>query len=78
MNAGQSGEVLDVWGQIKDWPQPMRLSLASKILQSLEQEPARPRKSLAELAGILAGQEAPPTDEEVARILDEERARKYG
>ena len=78
MNAGQSGEVSNVWGQIKGWPEAMRLSLATKILQSLEHEPSRPRKTLADLAGVLVGDEPAPTDEDVARILEEDLAGKYG
>jgi hypothetical protein len=52
--------------------------LASKILQSLETEPTRPKKSLRDLVGILATDQPPPTDEDVERILEEERMRKYG
>jgi hypothetical protein len=55
----------------------MRLSLASKILQSLEAEQARPKKSLRDMVGLWT--DMPPlTDEDVRRILDEERMRKYG
>ncbi len=75
MNAGQSGEVSNVSGQIKDWPEPMRLSLATRILQSLEHAPALPGKTLADLAGVLAVHEPAPSDEEIAQILEEERAR---
>ncbi len=56
----------------------MRLSLAAKILQSLEAEQTRPKKSLADLVGILETDKPPPTDEDVEQILEEERMRKYG
>ena len=53
----------------------MRLSLAAKILQSLEAEQTRPKKSLADLVGILETDKPPPTDEDVEQILEEERMR---
>jgi hypothetical protein len=55
----------------------MRLSLAAMILQSLEAEQTRPKKSLAGPVGILETDKPPPTDENVEQIL-EERMRKYG
>jgi hypothetical protein len=70
--------VLDILGQISAWPPPLRLSLASKILQSLEREQRPPRKSLADLWGLMATDEVPPTDDEVRQIIEEERLRKYG
>jgi hypothetical protein len=36
------------------------------------------KKTLADLVGLFRGDQPPPTDEEVERILDEERMRKYG
>ena len=78
MNAFQTNELQDIWGRIKDWPEELQVSLASKILSSLQHEPALPRKPFADLAGVLAGNAPPPTDEEVQRILDEERTRKFG
>ena len=65
-------------GQNQGLAAASRLSLASKILQSLEAEQTRPKKSLADLAGILETDRPPPTDEEVEQILEEERLRKYG
>lgn len=35
------------------------------------------RKELADLAGLLASEGPPPTDAEVEKILEDERARKY-
>jgi len=68
----------EIWEAVRLWPPPMRLSLASKILQSLEAEQEGPKKSLRDIVGILATDRPPPTDEEVQRILDEERMVKYG
>ena len=69
MSVVQQDDIQQVWDRIKAWPQPTRLSLASKILQSLEAEQTRPKKSLADLVGILATDQPPPTDEDVERIL---------
>jgi hypothetical protein len=77
MNTFQTSELQDVWGRIKDWPEELQISLASKILASLQQEPACPQKPLADLVGVLACDGPPPTDEEVRTILDEERTRKF-
>jgi hypothetical protein len=78
MSTDQFNELLNVWGQIKDWPEDMRVSLASKILSSLQHEPASPRKTLADLLGTLSSNQPPPSDEDVSRIIDEERIRKFG
>ena len=71
-------DLQQVWDRVRSWPQPLRVSLTSRILQSLEAEQERPKKSLRDLVGILATDQSPPTDEEVERILEEERMRKYG
>jgi hypothetical protein len=78
MSTDQFNSIQDVWGQIKDWPEDMRSSLASKILTSLEHETTGPRKTVADLVGILSTDQPPPTDQDISRILDEERTRKYG
>ena len=80
MNAFQTNELQDIWGRVKDWPEELQVSLASKILSSLQHEPAAPRKPLGRSGGhVWASNTPPPTDEEVRRILDEpERTRKFG
>jgi hypothetical protein len=78
MDAFHTNELQDVWGRIKDWPEELQVSLASKILSSLQREPAPSRKPLADLMGVLAGNTPLPSDDEVRRILDEERTRKFG
>jgi hypothetical protein len=77
MNVPQSNELQDIWGRVKGWPEELQVSLASKILSSLQEQPT-PRKPLADLVGVLAGDGPPPTDEQVRTILDEERGRKFG
>ncbi len=78
MSVAQVDDVQQVWQRIRSWPQPLRLSLAAKILQSLEAEQTRPKKSLGDLVGILETNKPPPTDDDVEQILEEERMRKYG
>ncbi|MGD0897731.1 MAG: hypothetical protein ABR915_07825 [Thermoguttaceae bacterium] len=72
-------ELADVWGRVREWPEPVRLALASKILQSMEEgrvQPAQPR-SLTDLIGLWDSGQSPPTDSELDRILEEERLKKH-
>jgi len=78
MNAVQPNELQDVWGRIKDWPEELQVSLASKILSSLRHDSSLPGKSPSDLVGLFAGDAPPPNDEEISKILDEERTRKFG
>jgi hypothetical protein len=71
-------EIADVWGHVKDWPDWMRQSLASKIAESLEGGRSPGSKTLGDLVGLIATDQPPPNDEEVEQILQEERLRKYG
>ena len=38
MSTISSDELSDVWGRVCRWPEPLRISLASRILQSLDHE----------------------------------------
>ncbi len=76
MSVAQPSEVQEVWGRVKAWPQPMRVSLAAKILQSIGAEQTRPKKTLADLIGRWADMPS-LTDQDVERILDEERMGKH-
>ncbi|MBI1903587.1 MAG: hypothetical protein HYS13_20995 [Planctomycetia bacterium] len=72
--------VESLWQQAMELPVEQRRELASRILRSLPKERQAPqsgRKSLAGLLGLLATNGPPPTDEDVKRILDEERLRKF-
>jgi hypothetical protein len=65
---------------VRHWPQSEQLALAHAILAdahkaALLQPPAVPSTTLR---GILSTGQPAPSDEEVERILDEERAKKYG
>ena len=70
----------DLWRRVLSMPPDDRLSLASRIIQSLEQERTiseRPSKSLADLLGLLETVDPTPTDEECDQIVKEELMRKY-
>ncbi|HUY79177.1 MAG TPA: hypothetical protein VMV29_20585 [Ktedonobacterales bacterium] len=67
---------------VHHWPISEQVALADAILaearaatQPVLQPPLVPS---AALRGILSNGESPPSDEDVARILDEERMKKYG
>lgn len=67
---------------VHHWPINEQVALADAILaearaatQPVLQSPLVPS---AALRGILSNGEPPPSDEDVARILDEERIKKYG
>jgi hypothetical protein len=77
MSVVEKDDLHQVWDKVRVWPQPLRLSLASKILQSLEAEQGRPKKSLRDLVGLWSDM-PPMADEDVERIIDEERMKKYG
>jgi len=65
---------------VRTWPLDKRLILAQDLLRMVESEvrTPRPQSSFNQALGLLATDEPPPTDEEVERILEEERMRKYG
>jgi predicted solute-binding protein len=77
MNAFQTDELQDVWSRIQSWPEPMRLSLASRILHSLEQEQLKraARKTLRDLVGMWDTGGPALADDEVDRVVAEERIR---
>lgn len=67
---------------VRQWPINEQVALADAILADARaatepslQPPAVPS---AALRGILANEQPAPSDEEVARILDEERMKRYG
>ena len=80
MTTAETSELLDVWGRVSRWPEPMKLSLATRILQSLDPQTGGPseRKSLRDVIGLWDRGQPPPTDEDVERILEEERLKKHG
>jgi hypothetical protein len=82
MSATDANELTDILERVKTWSTPLRITLARRILETLDdqpivQEPPR-RKSLKQILGMLKTDTPPPTDEECERIVEEERMRKYG
>ncbi|WIG59847.1 MAG: hypothetical protein OJF49_002594 [Ktedonobacterales bacterium] len=79
-----SGATVDeIFEAVSAWPAQDRLSLAYRILQSVtpRESVSASEKSAAlqRLRGLLARDNTPPpTDEDVARWLDEHREEKYG
>ena len=71
-------EVLD---RVRSWTPGMRIVLARKVLETLESpsisEPPR-NMIFDDVVGLLRTDMAPPGDQECERIVEQERARKYG
>lgn len=68
---------------IENWPPDEQLALAREIARRAEGltqggREARPAVPSAALRGLLANGQPAPSDEEVARWLDEARMEKYG
>jgi hypothetical protein len=80
----ESKEVADLVQRVPDWPPPIRIPLARRILETLEspraqQPPNLPRgPSSAEVGAMFSAQKPAPNDEEIGRILEEELLKKYG
>lgn len=75
-------DITTVWQEVRQWSARQRLVLAARILQSLQEETQAisvsdtRRESLRSLIGIWKT-ENPPSDQDVQRILEEERAKKH-
>jgi hypothetical protein len=82
MSTAEANDLSEVLNRVKDWTPAQRITLARRILETLEtaQQPARglPARSVQELIGIGAGDSPPPDDETVRRWIDEHRMEKYG
>jgi hypothetical protein len=80
MSVLESEPIAEVWERVKTWTPARRITLARRILESLEApetEVAPPRKSLRNLLGLLKTDAPPPSDEECQRILEEELMNKH-
>ena len=70
-----------VLNAVRQWPLERRFALVQDVLDSLASTvaPARPReKTLEKALGLLATDQPPPTDDQVAQWLHEHRMEKYG
>jgi len=76
-------DLAEIWREVSHWPPEQRFALATRLLQSLQEPPTvRPvsdqqRAAMAELIGIWK-MEHPPSDQEVARMVEQARRQKYG
>ena len=90
MNTAESTEVIDVLERVKTWSPPQRITLARRILETLE-TPAGGAASggppinaptrgwpVENALGLLRTDREPPDDAECRRIVEEERWKKYG
>jgi hypothetical protein len=77
LSTEQTDRFTDVWSEVSGWPDAARRSLASRILESLDEpQTAERRATPTNLIGVWKrGQ--PPNDEEVEQIVEEEKMRKY-
>ena len=79
MVAAVDDSVSKAWDIVREWPPEWRRSLASQLLQSLEEgRSGDTGESMpADLIGAWSVAQ-PPSDADVDHILEEERQRKYG
>lgn len=82
MSAAEASEIADVVERVAVWPAPMRIALARRILETLE-EAASDRKSprglsAAEVAARFHTDKPAPDDATVKQWIDEYRMGKYG
>ncbi len=90
MDAAQNEEIAEIFNRVKNWSPPQRITLARRILETLEasataeagsqpkiEEPKR-GWPVERVLGLLKTDREPPDDEECRRIIEEERWKKYG
>ena len=80
MSTTEIDELSEVLNRIKAWPLPRRLTLARRIVETMEIASAStsPRKgSLKDVLGILKTDAPPPTEEQCRAILDEELLKQH-
>ena len=82
MIAAEMAEFTDILGRITSWAPELRITLARRVLESVETSaPSQtPRRgySAAEVITLLNMPQPAPDDATVKRWLDEHRMEKYG
>jgi hypothetical protein len=64
---------------IESWPLEDQVTLAQDILRHARSRDLAPRRlSSREMHGSAAGEQPPPSDDDVAQWLDDHRLTKYG
>jgi len=85
MTSGETNQIADMVQRIQSWPSPMRIALARRILETLENPPVqqppleRPHgPTAAEIAVMFKAEKPAPDDATVKQWIDEHRMEKYG
>ena len=76
-----SSDLEDVLRRVSTWPAGARLTLARRLLESLEPShdfTGRQGYSAAEAATLVNSRQPPPDDETVQRWIEEHQQEKYG
>jgi len=75
--------LINIWREVSGWPPEQRRALATRLLQSLEQEERAAalskerQEALRQLIGIWKT-EQPANEEQVEQIIEQARMKKYG
>jgi hypothetical protein len=80
MEMSHSTDYQTILKVIHSWAPAMRLMLMQDVLSSLQPQPSssRPRRTTLHVAlGLLATEDPPPSDGDIAQWLDEHRLEKY-
>lgn len=85
MTPVETNQISELVQRVQNWPAPMRIALARRILETLESPPLDLSPSeqwrgptAAEMAAMFKTNRPAPNDEEVQEILEEELMKKYG
>lgn len=83
MSATEASELTDLVERVAVWPAPMRIALARRILETLEQASRSSLKaprgpSAAEVAAMFRTDKPAPDDATVKQWIGEHRMEKYG
>ena len=81
MRTADKSDYARILGIVRDWPPAQRFLLVQEVLQTLAplampRPPVRP--TLERARGLLATDQPPPSDSEVAQWLEERRLQRYG
>jgi hypothetical protein len=81
MSAGRTADYEQVLTIVRSWPAAQRFTLVQEVLTTLapaeSSERFRP-STLDQARGLLTAGRPSPSDEEIARWLDERRTERYG
>jgi hypothetical protein len=86
MSTAETTELTDILNRVTTWPTTLRITLARKILESVDQMEAQSPSAISKPRGLSAAKvraliktdRVPPDDETVERWIDEHRMEKYG